>query len=257
MFTRAIEIDPHYARAYAGVADCCSCLYLFWDTSEANLRQADEASRKALELDPELAEAHVARGLAVSFTQKFDEAQKEFESAIRLDPNLFEAYYLYARACFAKGKLAEAARLYEQASRVRPEDYQAPNLLGLSYDALGHRAEAEEAFRRCVKAAEKHLELHPDDERALCLGSQALCWLGDRARGLDWAARSLAIDPNEPAVLYNVACSYALLGEADPALDCLEKAVRAGFGYREWFQQDFFLHSLREHPRFQALTQVM
>src|SRR5205823_3318540 len=66
MFASAIAVDPDYALAYAGIADCHSLLYMYWDTSAANLQQADAASRKALELDPDLAEAHVARGLAVS-----------------------------------------------------------------------------------------------------------------------------------------------------------------------------------------------
>ena len=57
MFARAIVIDPSYARAYAGVADCCSFLYMYWDSTEDNLNEAEAASRKALELDPELAES--------------------------------------------------------------------------------------------------------------------------------------------------------------------------------------------------------
>ncbi len=253
MFTRAIEIDPQYARAHAGIADCCSCLALFWDVSEGNLKQAEAASRKALELDPELAEAHVARGLAVSLNKQYDEARKEFDAAIRLDPKLFEAHYMYGRACFTQGKFSEAAELFEKASQARPEDFQAPNLLGLACIALGRKAEAEAAFRRCLAAVEKNLEMQPDNERALCLGSQALCYLGDSRRGREWAEKALAMDPNEPAVLYNVACSYAILGLTDEALDTLEKAVRVGFGYRDWVQNDSYLDSLRSHPRFLAL----
>ena len=52
-------MDPAYARAYAGLADCCSLLYTWWEASEANLREADSASRKALEMGPELAEAQL------------------------------------------------------------------------------------------------------------------------------------------------------------------------------------------------------
>src|SRR5215216_5876994 len=98
MFNKAIEIDPEYARAYAGVADCYSLLYTYFDAREFNLRQADIASSKALELEPDLAEAHVARGLAVSLSKRFDEAEGEFETAMKLDPKLFEAAYWYARA---------------------------------------------------------------------------------------------------------------------------------------------------------------
>ncbi|MFQ5927966.1 MAG: protein kinase, partial [Terriglobia bacterium] len=114
MFLRAIEIDPNYARAYAGLADCCSFLQFYWQPSAENLRQAEEASRKALELDPELAEAHAARGHALSLTGKNEEARKEFEAAIRLNPQLFEAYYFYARSRLIHGELAQAVPLFEQ-----------------------------------------------------------------------------------------------------------------------------------------------
>ena len=254
MFARAIQIDPGYARAHAGMADACSCLYIFWEPTEANLQEADVQSRKALELDADLAEAHVARGLAVSLNQQFAEASKEFEIALGLDPSLFEAFYMYGRACFAEGKLTEAARLFEQASKVRPEDYQAPNLLALCYDGLRRWSEANAAYKRCAEAAEKHLELQPDDERALYLGAQALCRVGNREKGLAWAQRALAIDPDEPAVLYNVACTHALAGQSDEAIGYLERAVQSGFGYKEWIRNDPALDSLRMHPRFQAVS---
>ena len=253
MFTRAIEIDPGYARAYAGVADCHSYLYMYWEASETNLQAADDASRKALLLDPGLAEAHVSRGLAISLSKRYDEAELEFQTAIRLDSRLFEAYYFYARACFQQGKLTEAARQFEQASDVKPEDYQAPQLLAMVYMGLGRKEDAEESYRRAWQRAEKHLELHPDDARALYLGANALCQLGERARSFDWAQRALAIDPEDCGILYNIACVYALQGKADEAIDCLDKAMTHAFWYKRWAQNDADLNSLRAHPRFQAL----
>ena len=253
LFTRAIEIDPGYARAYAGIADCYSYLYMYWDASEANLNAADEASHRALLLDPELAEAHVARGLAISLRKEYDDARIEFETAIRLDPKIFEAYYFYARACFQQGKLEDAARLFEQASQVNPDDYQSRAMLGMVYTGLGHKLDAEAAYRRAMVAAEKHLELHPDDARALYLGANALCQLGERARSIDWAARALAIDPEDCGILYNVACVYSLQGKLEEAIDCLEKAMAHAHWYKRWMQHDSDLDNLRSHPRFQAL----
>ena len=253
LFTRAIEIDPGYARAYAGIADCYSYLYMYWDASEANLNAADEASHRALLLDPELAEAHVARGLAISLRKEYDDARIEFETAIRLDPKIFEAYYFYARACFQQGKLEDAARLFEQASQVNPDDYQSRAMLGMVYTGLGRKLDAEAAYRRAMAAAEKHLELHPDDARALYLGANALCQLGERARSIDWAARALAIDPEDCGILYNVACCYSLQGKAEEAIDCLEKAMVHAHWYKRWMQHDPDLNNLRSHPRFQAL----
>jgi len=253
MFARAIVIDPGYARAYAGVADCCSFLYMYWDSSSDNLDEADAASRKALELDPELAEAHAARGLALALSKKFDEARKEFETAIRLNPKLYEAYYFHARTTFQQGDLAKAARLYEQACQANPDDYQAPSLLAPIYKSLGRHVEAESTRRQALQLAEKHSELHPDDARSLYLGAGILCQLGDRARSREWAARALAIDPEETATLYNVGCVYALLGETEEAINCLEKVLAQGAFYKGWAEKDSDLDSLRNHPRFQDL----
>src|SRR5437773_1036163 len=253
MFERAIEIDPNYALAYAGVAVCCSFLYMYWDGSKSNLESADSASRKALALDAELAEAHASRGFAFSLSRQYAEARREFETAIRLNPKLYEAHYLYARACFQEGKLEEAVRHYEDASRVRPEDYQALLLMQTPLHGLGRKAEALEAVRRGLQVAEKHLELNPDDARALYLGAGALVQLGERERGIEWARRARAMDPEDSGVLYNVACVYAILGQSDEAIACLEKSVSNGFGHREWLENDSDLDSLRSDARFKTL----
>ncbi|MFQ5927808.1 MAG: tetratricopeptide repeat protein, partial [Terriglobia bacterium] len=229
----------------------------YWEDTEANLRQADAASRRALELNPDSAEAHSSRGLALSLIKDYEEAHKEFETALRLDPNLFEASYFYARACFVEGKLPEAAKWFEAASRAQPEEYQAPALLGVTYTALGRKADAEEAYRRALRIMDKRLELNPDDMRALQLGAQALCQLGEREKSLQWAERALAIDADDPAALFNVGCVYAVLELPDLALDCLEKSLKSGFGFGDWMKSDAFLDSLRDHPRFQALLKSL
>jgi serine/threonine protein kinase/Flp pilus assembly protein TadD len=253
MFERAIEADPQYAQAYAGVADCCSFLYMYWDGSNANLEGADSASRKALELDAELAQAHASRGFALTLNRHYDEARAEFEEAIRLNPKLYEAHYLYARACVQEGRLEDAVRHYEAASRVRPEDYQALMLMDGPLRALGRPDEAHAAQSKGLQVAEKHLELNPDDARALYLSANALIQLGERERALDWVRRAYAIDPTDSGVLYNVACVYALGGSTDDAIECLDKAIQNGFGHREWLDNDSDLDSIREDPRFQEL----
>jgi serine/threonine protein kinase/Flp pilus assembly protein TadD len=253
MFARAIVIDPRYARAYAGVADCCSFLYMYWDSSEDNLNEAEAASSKALELDPELAEAHAASGLAFALKKNFDEAQKEFETAIRLDPKLYEAYYFYARTSFQRGDLTKAVDLYEKASRINPDDYQAVSLSVAIYHGLGRIEEAEATERRALELAEKHIELHPDDARALYLGAGILARIGKNQQSFEWARRALSIDPEETSILYNVACVYALLGRTEDALGCLEKVMAHGTFYKNWAEKDSDLDSLRSDPRFQAL----
>ena len=252
MFARAIEIDPEYALAYAGVANSSALIHMYYPTSEGTLEQADRASLRALELDPELAEAHAARGLALFLMKQLDQAEFEFKTAMRLDPNQYEARYFYARACFQQGKLAAAARLFEEASEVS-EDYQASFFAAQSHEALGDEAEAEAGYRRALAVVEKHMELNPDDPRAATMRAVSLCRLGQQEQGLYWAERALAIDPEDAGVRYNVACLYALEGMADKAISCLEDAIRVGFGNRDWIEHDPDLASLRDHPRFQAL----
>ena len=140
---------------------------------------------------------------------------------------------------------------------MRPDDYQVPLFLGQTYVGLGLTEKAEVASRRCLENASKHLDLNPDDARALCLAAGALIQLGERERGLEWASRALSMDPEDPAILYTVACNYSLAGEIEEAIDCLEKALKAGFAHKEWIEHDSDLDPLRGHPRFQALLAKM
>jgi serine/threonine protein kinase/tetratricopeptide (TPR) repeat protein len=257
MFSKAIKKDPNYALAYAGMADCYSFLYKYHASDEENLGKAMDASRKALDLDPELAEAHAARGLAVSLSKRFEEAEREFEKAIELNPKLYEAYYFYARNCYVQGQLEKAAQLYEQAALVNPEDCQSPMLLGQTYVGMGLEEKAKQAYRRGVAIAEKRLELNPDDVRALSLCGSALMQLGDKSKAIDYARHAVSIDDRDPTLVYSLACVLALGGEKEEAVEYLERAVEAGFADKDWIKQDSDFESLRDHPRYTALLERM
>jgi TolB-like protein/Flp pilus assembly protein TadD len=257
MFNRAAETDPEYARAHAGVADTCSLLYMYYDAREFNLKQADFASARALELEPDLAEAHVARGLAVSLSKRFKEAESEFETAMKLDPKLFEAAYWYGRALEAEGRYQEAAKMYERAQTLRPEDYQAPSFLAQTYRRLGFVEEGKAADRRAIKLMLERLELNPSDARAANLLAATYASQGETEKAIDYAERSIAIDADDAMLLYNLCCTYALLGRNDDAIDCLERAVDKGFGHREWIDHDPDLDPLRGSPRFESIMRAM
>ncbi len=253
MFERAIALDPAFARAWAGVAESCALLNMFYPYTETDLGPADEASTRALALDPDLAEAHAARGFVLWLLKRTDDAVAEFETAMQLDAKQFDARYFYARLSFQRGDAEKAAELFEDAARAR-EDYQARFFAAQSYTNLGRKAEAEAAYRRALHVVRQHLALNPDDPRAATMCAVSLCRLGDREEGLRWAERARMIDPEDPGVLYNVACLYALEGKADEAISCLGQAVAAGFGAREWIAQDPDLESLRSDPRYLALV---
>ena len=257
MFNKAIQLDPKYPLAWCGLADVTSFIYMYAESTPENLKLANDASQKALDLAPDLAESHASRGLALSLSKDYAAAAREFETAIRLDPRLFEAYYFYARNCFAQGLREQAAHLFEQAMKVRPEDYQAPALVRGVYQSLGRTADAEEMLHRVVRLVNDQLAAYPDDTRALYLGAGALMALGQREKGLEWARRAVAVDPTDTGTLYNVACLYSLDGQKEEAMNYLEKAVANGFAQKAWIENDDDLNNLRDMSRFKALLARM
>jgi len=261
-FQQALEIDPNFARAWAGLADSESFYCVYYVPTQARRERALEASRRAVQLYPELAEAHASRGMAHMLVDDYAEAQAAFRTAEALDPKLFEAWYFHGRACVQHGELARAAELFERAARVRPEDYQAILIAASIYVGLGANDKAVEASRRGVEAADRHLALNPHDLRAMYLSAGGLLALGNRAGAIARAERALALSPDESSVLHNVACVYARAGEPDKALDCLEHSERMtiragghGLEAAEWARNDPDFVTLRGHPRFEALLE--
>ncbi|MGH9464173.1 MAG: protein kinase domain-containing protein [Thermoanaerobaculia bacterium] len=252
-FDRAIAIDPSYAPAYAGLAMLQAWSYEWFAGGEAAASAADEASRKALELAPQLSEAHVARAAALALHRRYQESMREFEEAIRLNPNSWEAHYLYARTCFASGAIEKSAELFRRGGDLQLEDFQCPILLGQSLRMLGRQREAVDATREGIQRAERWLELDPTNIRALSLGGSALMDDGQSQRALEWSAKALAIAPDDTSAIVNAACVYAKLGKKEEALSCLERSFARGYGKRDWIEHDPDYDSLRDDPRFQAL----
>jgi adenylate cyclase len=259
MFAKAVELDPLYARAYAGIGDCDSFLFLHYHVEDVAIEDILATSAKALALDSGLAEAHASRGLALSLEKRYDEATAEFERAIALDPNSFEGHYFYARACFTQGKLERAAALFERVAEIKPDDYQSLILLIQIYRSLGRDADTKSAARRGVERAEKDLALNPDNPRPAYSGAAALVTLGDNDRAREWLSRALAIDPHDVWTQYNAACIYTNLGDIERALDLLERALpHAGHELKAgWIKHDSDLDPLRSHPRFQKVLELI
>jgi len=257
MFAKAVELDPLYARAYAGIANCDSFLVLYYQ-EDVEIESILDTSAKALALDDKLAEAHASRGVALSAGQRYEEAMAEFERAIVLDPNSFEAHYLYARASFAQGKIERATTLFERAAEIKPDDYQSVCLLIQCYRSLGRDQDGKEAARKGITLAEHELTLHPEDPRPAHLGIAALIELGETERAREWIARALAIDPDDVRTQYNVACGYTGLGDIEAAFDLLERLLpRVGPEIHQWIKHDSDFDALRNHPRYQKILELI
>ena len=257
MYEQAIGIDPQYALAYAGIADAYSFLYRYSSAMPENIAQAEKASLRAVELDPDSAEAHAARGTALTLGGQYPKAEKHFETAMLLNPNLFESYFFYGRACMSAGNVEKAARLFMRAAEVNPSDYRTLGFLSQAYEAMGRTDSARESLVRAKAILEQHLRMNPDDSPALCFGGAILAQLGDREQAIAWTERALDAAGSEAFIVYNSACTFARLGVTDRAFELLERALAQGWGDRTWIEHDSDLASLHGDPRFDRILQQL
>jgi adenylate cyclase len=253
MFEQAIKLDSKYALAYAGLADAYSHMYRYVEATLENVERANRASEQAVVLDRDSAEAHASRGMALFISERYDEAEAEFETAIARNPNLFEAWYYYGLASSSQGRIEKAAQLYTKASEVNPADFQVPMFLAMAYASLGQKQEEMRVRLGALGTLERHLKLNPHDTRAIYFAAQNLYRIGEKDKAVAMAEQAMKQGMNEPVVLYNVACFYTGMGDKEHAIDLLEQAVDQGWGDRAWMENDSDLVALHDEPRFQAL----
>jgi len=253
MFEKATEQDPDYARAWAGAAESYAWKCMWYEETPEDMRAAQDFSRKALQLEPNLAEAHAAHGLALSMNGEHAEAEKEYEVAIELDPQLFRGYYYAGRLYFTQGKFREAANMFAKASAIRPDDVAAASLHSTSLRTVGTEEEKRNAAVNGARVAEQYIALNPDDSMALSRGANDLIYIGQIDKGLEWAERAYSINP--VACRYNVACSYILAGEKERALDLLDECSRSKSVHLEWVEQDDDWDAVRDDRRFKRILE--
>jgi adenylate cyclase len=183
MFERAIAADPGYAPAYAGLADCHAWIHQSWGGGEEDLEAAERASRKALELAPDLAEAHassVRRGRAA--VRRGDPPQRESLRRLLL---LRADLLLMGREQAAKDAIREGIRRVERQLELNPSDARALSLGGTALYEIGER-------ERGMRWSERALELYPDEGSVVincaCLRAKA----GLKEEAIDLLERAFA-----------------------------------------------------------------
>ena len=253
LFRQATACDPHYGPAFAGLATVHATLYEWFGANQEDLAGAEDASRRALEEAPDLAEAHMARGCALALSRRYAEAATAFEDAIACNPQFFDSYYYFARTAFAAGDVERSAELFRRASEVRLEDCQSPILLGQSLEMLNRVDEGRAAAQEGVRRAERMLALNPADVRALSIGSIGLFADGQHVRAMEWSQRALELNPDDTSALVCGACVRIKSGLREQALVLLERAFEHGRGKRDGIEHDPDYDTLRGDPRFERL----
>jgi len=254
LFAEAIQLDPEYALAHAASAHCSAYLYLFHEPSAENLRLADESSSRALELAPEVAEAHSARAMTLSTNGRLEEAEVHFRRALELDPLSFEANHNFARHRFSQGQMEEAVTFFFRAIEADPTAYAPCSICASALSTLGRKTEAARLQELAMARVRRRLLRYPDDQRAIYLGAVALARDGRTDEALEWAARAEALDPQDAVALYNLACVACVCGDAESGLRYLESAITHGYPHLSWIENDADLAALRADPRFEGVV---
>jgi serine/threonine protein kinase/Flp pilus assembly protein TadD len=250
LFQKAIELDPRYAAAYAGLGEAYATLYQQFERKEAWLDKALESSLKALMYDPTLSEAYAALSLAQFHKKLFDEARTAGLKAIELDPNNHVAYWILGRIYHTTDRDIEAVDLFKKVISLSPNFYAAYGDLQIVYEKLGKKEGWEEILGAALQMYPRYLLQYPDEARAHMFYALDLTKVKKIDEGKAEAAKALELSPTDPLMMYNAACFYARLGEKRLALDTLKNAFAVGYENYEWIARDTDLDSIRNEPEY-------
>ena len=259
LFSRATELDPGYALAHAGLADCWSYIYLYSERKDALRDQAEAAGRRAVELAPECAQAQASLAVALSLGSQ----QGGGPGGLRDGPSGSTRRFSKPGISTPGTSSPEATcprppRSTRRPCAVGPRISTRPLLVAQIYRSWGARPTPGPPGELGVDLVERHIDLHPDDARALYMGANGLVALGEREKGLEWARRARRIDPDDPMLLYNLGCIHSLAGD-HRRRHRLPGAGRrpAGSSRRAGTSTTATSIALRGHPRFKALLERM
>jgi serine/threonine protein kinase/Tfp pilus assembly protein PilF len=250
LFQKAIEIDPRYAGAYAGLGEAYATIYHNFESNFAWLDKAIESSLRAITYDSNLSEAYSSLALAYFYKKSIDEAFEAGKKAIELDPQNFNAQWILGRIYLSTDRFREAVELFKKVVELNPDFYSAYGDLIIAYERLGDKEKGNEALRESLNVYPKFFMQHPDDARAHLFYANALVRSDQIEKAKREAAKAIEINPTDPLVQYNVACFYALIGEKKLAVQTLKNAMLSGHQDYEWTKRDSDLDSIREEPEY-------
>lgn len=250
LFEKAIELDPRYANAYAGLGEAYATLYQLFEKQETWLEKSIEASLKALMYDSSLAQAYAALSLCYFNKNSLDEALEASQKAIELDPADYVAYWILGRIYHTTDRYSEAVDCYKKVIELNPDFYSAYSDIRMSYGRLGEKKKQDEIVKISLEVYPRYLLKHPDDGRAHMFFAVDLATVGRLEEGKSEAQKALELNPTDPLMLYNVACYYAQIGDKKLAVESLKSSVAAGYEDYEWIKRDLDLDNIHDEPGY-------
>ena len=250
--SRAVEIDPYYAQAWALLAIAQSSLRYGFG------RDVDDgfaAAHSALSIDPTIAEAHCPMARRLEEKRQFAEADAEMEKALRLAPDSWEVNKEAARLAMLRKDIPKATRHYEKAVEVMETDFHAWALLLSCYQSHGDKEKVRYAAEMMVSEAEKALQQDPSNGAALGIVAGGYAALGQADRAREAIDRAMLLDPDNLNMRYNFACVLAAhLGDKDGALKLLQRNFAEARGHQiRLAETDPDFDGIRDDPRFQKM----
>jgi len=276
-FQQAIDRDPTYAAAYAGLADCYGSFpyYAVLPTIEA-IPKAKSAALKALQIDEQLAEAHTSLAAAYQMDWAWELSDKSFRRAIELNPNYATARHWYGQGLYLRGHFDKAIAEFKQALVVDPHSLIINADLGWAYIAARRYDLALEHLQKTLSMDEDFFLTHSYIGKAYVLKNQT-------AKGIEYLKEALRLS-DSPEVLaalgytygisgnseeaektlveidklssksfvspYHVAMIYAGLGDKEKALELLKLSLEQRSVWLTYIKVDPFWDNLRSDPRF-------
>ncbi len=282
-FERAIEIQPNYAAAYAGLADCYNMLGVYGALAPLEtFPKAREAAERALSIDSKLAEAHTSLAFVMFREEwKWDEAENEFEQAIRLNPDYPQAHQWYANYLSAVGRHREAEQetrrvqeldptslilnahfgfiyfcahryddvitLSQKTLDLDPNFFAARRYLGLAYTQKKMYDKAINEYQKALQASGNSALIKAELAQALASG-------GKRQEAETILEELKQLSSQRYISPYNIALIYVALGEKEQAFEWLEKAFEMRADFLVYIKVDPRLDALHTDARFDNLV---
>jgi len=250
--SKAVEIDPQYAEAWALLAMAQSSLHYGFG------QKVDDgfvAAHTALAINPAIAEAHLPMIKRLQERRKFDEAASQMQTAIELGPDSWEVNKEAGRFYLTKRDLPAATRHYERAAELMDTDFHVWAMLSTCYHAQGDAAKVREAAKMMVAKSQAAIQQDPSNGAALGILAGGYALLGEQDKTREWIDRALLVDPDNLNMRYNFACILAgYIGDTAEALKLLQSTMAvASESLVRIAENDTDLDCLRDDPRFQKL----